>query len=219
MDLRELEASLIDGRTKGVPGGMRPLPLSQVGSQGWNVLREDLPLPLAVMRESSILQNSNYMQAFLKATGADISPHGKTTMSPQLYQRQLDDGAWAITIGSIEQMQVCRFYGVPRIVLANQPVGVQSQRYLVEELKRDPGFDFYCFVDSVELAEQLAAAARAHGLTRPIQVILEGGFVGGRTGCRTHEQAIAVGKAIKSLAPSGIRRPRRLPNCSSPGSN
>lgn len=201
MDLRELEASLIDGRTKGMPGGMRPLPLSQVGSQGWNVLREDLPLPLAVMRESSILQNSNYMQAFLKATGADISPHGKTTMSPQLYQRQLDDGAWAITIGSIEQMQVCRFYGVPRIVLANQPVGVQSQRYLVEELKRDADFDFYCFVDSVELAEQLAAAARAHGLTRPIQVILEGGFVGGRTGCRTHEQAIAVGKAIKSLQP------------------
>src|SRR5688572_26115648 len=114
MDLSELEASLIDGRTKGMPGGMKPLALSQVGAQGWNVLREDLPLPLAVMRESAIRQNSSYMQAFLKATGADISPHGKTTMSPQLYQRQLTDGAWAITIGSIEQMQVCRFYGVPR---------------------------------------------------------------------------------------------------------
>jgi D-serine dehydratase len=201
MNLGELETSLIDGRTKGMPGGMRPITLSQVGAQGWNVLREDLPLPLCVMRESAIQQNSNYMRNFLKATGAEIAPHGKTTMSPQLYQRQLKDGAWAITIGSIEQMQVCRFYGVPRVLLANQPVGVQAQRYLVEELKRDPDFDFYCLVDSVELAEQLAAAARAGGLGRPIQVILEGGFVGGRTGCRTRDEAIKVGQKIKSLEP------------------
>lgn len=201
MDLSELEASLVDGRTKGMPGGMRPIPLSKVGAQGWNVLREDLPLPLCVLRESAIQQNSNYMRAFLKATGADIAPHGKTTMSPQLYHRQIKDGAWAITIGSIEQMQVCRFYGVPRILLANQPIGLQSQRYLVEELKRDPDFDFYCLVDSVELAEQLAAAARAGGLHRPINIILEGGFVGGRTGCRTFDQAIVVGRKIKSLEP------------------
>ncbi len=201
IDVSDIETSLVDGRTKGMPGGMTPIALAEVGDQGWNVLREDLPLPLAVMRESAIRHNGDWMRGFLKATGAVIAPHGKTTMSPQLFARQIRDGAWGITIGSIEQMQVARRYGFPRIILANQPVGARSQRYLVEELQRDPDFDFYCFVDSVELVEQLASVVREAGLTRPMQVVLEGGFVGGRTGCRTHEQGMAVARAVKSLAP------------------
>lgn len=201
IDLSDIEASLVDGRTKGMPGGMTPIRLAEVGAQGWNMLREDLPLPLAVMRESAIHHNGEWMRSFLKATGADIAPHGKTTMSPQLFARQIRDGAWGITIGSIEQMQVARRYGFPRIILANQAVGARSQRYLVEELRRDPEFDFYCFVDSVELAQQLAAAARDAGLTRPIHVVLEGGFTGGRTGCRSHEEGMAIARAVRSLAP------------------
>lgn len=201
IDLSEIEAGLVDGRTKGMPGGMTPTPLSAIGSQGWNVLREDLPLPLAVLRESAVRHNSDWMRGFLKATGADIAPHGKTTMSPQLFARQVRDGAWGITIGSVEQMQVARRYGFSRIVLANQAVGARSQRYLVEEIRRDPDFDFYGFVDSVELAGQLAAAAREAGLTRPVQVVLEGGFAGGRTGCRTHGQAMEVARAVASFSP------------------
>ena len=107
-------------------------------------------------RESALAHNSGWMQRYLKATGALIAPHGKTTMSPQLFARQVADGAWAITLGSVEQVQVARQYGFSRLLLANQPVGRQSQRYIVEELKRDSSFDFYCFVDSVALVRQLS---------------------------------------------------------------
>jgi D-serine dehydratase len=50
-------------------------------------------------------------------------------------------------------------------------------------------------VDSVELVEQLATEARAFGQDRPVQVLLEGGYPSGRTGCRTSDQALAVARA------------------------
>ena len=97
-------------------------------------------------------------------------------MSPQLFRRQMDDGAWAITIGSVQQLQVARHYGFDRLVLANQLVGARAIRYVLEEINRDPAFDFYSLVDSVELVKQLAEAPRAVGLSRPLQLIVEGGF-------------------------------------------
>jgi D-serine dehydratase len=201
IDLTAIEAFALDRTVKGMPGDLTPTALKDIGKQGWNVLREDLPLPAAVMRESAIAHNSAWMRRYLAATGADIAPHGKTTMSPQLFARQVKDGAWAITIGSVEQLQVARQFGFQRLLLANQPVGARSQRYIVEELKRDKDFDFYGFVDSVDLVRQLAAVARDGKLDRPIQVIIEGGFAGGRTGCRTLEEALAVARAVKAAAP------------------
>ncbi len=148
IDLSPIEAFKLDRTVKGMPGDLAPTALEHIGGKGWNVLSEDLPLPLAVMRESAIRHNSSWMRRYLAATGAMIAPHGKTTMSPQLFARQVEDGAWAITLGSVEQVQVARQYGFQRLLLANQPVGARSQRYIVDELKRDSEFDFYCFVDS-----------------------------------------------------------------------
>ena len=64
-------------------------------------------------------------------------------MSPQLFRRQINDGAWAITIGSVQQLQVARRYGFERLVLANQLVGARAIRYVLEEIEGDPEFDFY----------------------------------------------------------------------------
>ena len=86
---------MVDGRTKGIPPGTAPFPLAEVGGMGWNVLREDMTLPLAVLKVASLYHNSRWMAQFLKATGTLLAPHGKTTMSPALFERQLADGAWA----------------------------------------------------------------------------------------------------------------------------
>lgn len=201
LDIAAIEAGLVDGTVKGMPGGMAPIPLGEIGRQGWNVLREDLPLPLAVLSETALRHNGDWMRRFLAVSGASIAPHGKTSMSPQLFERQLQDGAWGITIGSVQQLQVARRYGLSRAVLANQLVGRQSVRYVLDELARDPGFDFYCLVDSVESVVQLADAVRERGLSRPLQVIVEGGIAGGRTGCRTLAEALAVARAAKARAP------------------
>ena len=48
------EAAL-DLREKGVPGLREPVALSAVTAQDWWILREDLPLPLAVIKDPPAL--------------------------------------------------------------------------------------------------------------------------------------------------------------------
>src|SRR3546814_18907374 len=86
---------------------------------------------------TALRHNGDWMRRFLAASGARIAPHGKTTMSPQLFGRQIEDGAWAITIGPVQQLQVARRYGFDRVVLANQLVGAQAIRYVLGEIARD----------------------------------------------------------------------------------
>src|SRR3954447_11620904 len=176
--MASIERMLLDDRFKGMPGGVAPFALATIGEKRWNLLAEDLPLPLAVIKESALAHNGAWMRRFLDLSGARIAPHGKTTMAPQLFARQLADGAWGITVATVQQLQVAREFGVGRVVLANQLVGRQAIRFVVSELEREPGFDFYCLVDSAENVATLAAAAREAGLQRPIQVLLEGGYPG-----------------------------------------
>jgi len=199
--LERAEDAVIDDRFKGIPGGTPPFRVGQAGSFGWNVLREDLPLPLAVLKDSALTHNISWFQRFLAESGAILAPHGKTTMSPQLFRLQLDAGAWAITLANVAQVQVARRFGVPRILLANQLVGRRSIDYVLEELRRDPGFEFFCLVDSLDGVRLLAEAARTKSLGRPVQVLLEGGIQGRRTGCRTLAQALEVARAVKLAAP------------------
>ncbi len=86
---------MVDGRTKGIPPGTRSFPLAGIGAMGWNVLREDMALPLAVLKREALDHNGRWMAHFLEATGTLLAPHGKTTMSPDLFDRQLADGAGA----------------------------------------------------------------------------------------------------------------------------
>ncbi|MCG8545955.1 MAG: hypothetical protein MJE12_17295 [Alphaproteobacteria bacterium] len=124
----EIDGLRLDGLTKGIPGGTSPFRLADIGARNWNLLREDLPLPLAVLKRSALDHNSHWMQRYLDLSGVRIAPHGKTTMSPQLFQRQLDDGAWAMTVATAQQIEVARRHGVRRIVLANQLIGRQAIR-------------------------------------------------------------------------------------------
>ena len=199
--LSEIDELIVDGREKGIPGGIAPFRLGEIGAKGWNLLAEDLPLPVAVLKDTALTHNGRWMAGFLGRSGAAIAPHGKTTMSPQLFRRQLADGAWAITVATAQQVQVCRHFGFQRIVLANQLVGRQAIRFVLDEIGRDPAFEFYCLVDSIDGVAMLAEAARQASIPRPLNVLLEGGVEGGRTGCRDLAGALEVARAVKAASP------------------
>ena len=201
MNLEAIGATLLDHRTKGIPGGTAPFRLDGIGAKGWNVLREDMNFPIAVLKDSALTHNSHWMRDFLGRSHAMIAPHGKTSMAPQLFARQIEDGAWAITLATPQQVQVARDFGFSRIVMANQLVGRQAIRYVLDEIKRDPGFDFYCLVDSEAGVRMLADAARSANIGRPLQVLLEGGSPGGRTGVRDRATGMRVARAVKAAAP------------------
>jgi D-serine dehydratase len=196
MNLDAIHASLIDSRTKGVPANTPPFRLDAIAQKGWNVLREDMNLPLAVLKQSGLAHNSAWMRDFIARSGAVIAPHGKTTMAPQLFQMQLDDGAWAITIANPHQMQVARAHGVQRIILANQVIGRQGLRYILSELRDHPDFEFFAIVDSAAAVAQWEAGLAEIDPGRPVQLLLEGGMKGGRTGVRDIATGLAVARRV-----------------------
>ena len=194
LSLREIEDQRLDVLVKGLPPSAS-LRLGDVGKQGWNVLTGDMPMPLAVIRESVLKANSAWMSAFSAANDLLIAPHGKTTMAPQLFDLQVADGAWAITVATMQQLAVARHFGVKRVILANQPIGRQEVAACFEAL-REPGFELYCLADSIAGVGLLAEAAKGHAGANPLGIFVEIGFMGGRTGARTREEALAVARAI-----------------------
>ena len=95
---------------------------ADIAARGWNLLAGDLPLPLAALDRDALAHNIRWMQAYARGQGVDLAPHGKTTMSPQLFQRQLDAGAWGITFANVFQLRVGVAAGVRRALIANQLV-------------------------------------------------------------------------------------------------
>ncbi len=196
-----VDDELIDALTKGVPAGAGRLRFGDIAGRGWSLLAGDLPLPAAVIRTDVMAANSRWMAEFLKASGVLIAPHGKTTMSPQLFHRQIADGAWAITVATMQQMMVCRRFGIDRVLMANQIVGRAATRAIIAELAADPDFEFYALADTVEGVTAVVAEARRSRLPRPVNLLLEAGMAGGRGGCRDVAQALAVARAIAAEAP------------------
>ena len=87
---------------KGFPPDAAPVAVGDIASRNWNVLAGDLPLPLAVLERDALAHNVAVdAAAYARSRGIDLAPHGKTTMSPQLFRRQLDAGAWGITFANV----------------------------------------------------------------------------------------------------------------------
>jgi D-serine dehydratase len=187
---------------KGVPGYVQHMSAADVGAAGWNVLREDLPFPVCVLLEGPLERNIDRLQRFADDAGALLSPHGKTSMSPPLFNRQLAQGCWALTLATCHQLQVARRHGVKRVLYANQLVGAAEVGYVCAELRRDPDFELYCLVDSAAGVRLLGERVVAAGPGRPLQVLLEGGFPGGRSGVRDLQTAIDVATAVREQAPN-----------------
>lgn len=156
---------------------------------GWNLLREDVSLPAAVLYRSRLENNLQWMQRFAQKRRVSLAPHGKTTMAPALFARQLAAGAWGMTLATATQVSVAHRFGVRRVVMANQLVG-QRNMEIISELLDKGLLDFYCLVDSVDNLRDLATFFC--GRKQSLQVLIEIGVAGGRCGTRTQEDIHAL---------------------------
>ena len=170
---------------KGLGAMDRSMSPSQIVEQQWNLLHEDLSLPTAVLYQDKLTHNLAWMQQFIQAYGVKLAPHGKTTMAPALFARQLQTGAWGITLATAHQSRVAYEHGVRRVLMANQLVGKQNME-IVSRLLRDQKFEFYCLVDSAQQASQLGEFFSAKH--QQLNVLIELGVDGGRTGIRNPQQ-------------------------------
>ena len=176
------------GRASAASLAAARLPLAEAG----------LIYPLLTLRDSALRNNLATMAAYCAQAGVALAPHGKTAMSPELAALQLAHGAWGITVASIGQLQAYRAFGFPRLLLANELTDTAGIAWLAAELAADPGFEAYCYVDSLDGVAILDHTLRRHPAGRPLPVLVEIGHDGGRTGCRTDEQARAVAKTAQA---------------------
>jgi len=128
------------------------------------------------------VNNISAMAAYCAAAGVRLAPHGKTTMAPQLFARQLAAGAWAVTAATVGELHVYRAFGIPRVLLANELTDPAGAAWLAGELAADPDFDCYVYADSLPGVRLLDEAVRRASPARPLPVLVELGYPGGRTG-------------------------------------
>src|SRR5262245_35807272 len=185
----------LDWQFKSLPPGAEGIWSDEIASRRWNVLKQDLLLPAAVLKDSALKHNSEWMRRFLELTGSKLCPHGKTSMSPELFEMQFADGAWGMTAATAAHIRIYRQLGIKRIFLANQLVGRENIAYVLGELRRDPAFSFYCIVDSVAAVTLLDDAVAAAPIGRRLNVLVELGLPGGRSGVRSDADALGVAKA------------------------
>jgi D-serine dehydratase len=193
LDKKLFQHTPVPLRGKGIGASNRALTIADANAQGWSILREDVSLPAAVLRRTALLHNLEWMRRFTTAYGVQLAPHGKTTMSPELFRLQLDSGAWGITVATAPQAREAWLAGARRILMANQLVG-KADMAVVAELLRDAGTEFFCLVDSADNVAALGHYFRAQALR--IGVLLEIGATGGRTGVRDAAQTRSVIEAI-----------------------
>jgi D-serine deaminase-like pyridoxal phosphate-dependent protein len=190
--LRALRAEPVDFRFKGFPD--LGITLGEVPDAGWTIA--DLLLPVVTLRESALAHNIGRMAAWCAERGVRLAPHGKTTMAPQLFDLQLAAGAWGITAATASQVRLMRAFGVPRVLLANELVDAPALAWLAGELRRDPGFAFCCLVDSVECVELMEAALAGTDAGRRVDVLVELGVPGRRTGVREPGALVALAERV-----------------------
>ncbi|MGW1679247.1 amino acid deaminase [Saccharopolyspora sp. NPDC002376] len=194
--VQALHDERIDWRFKGMPSDAFGTTVGEFLATSPTVFESGFVGPLLTLDCAALQHNLRTMADWCAEHGVELAPHGKTTMAPQLFGQQLMNGSWGITAASISQLRVYRAFGVERILFANELVDPSGLAWLADELDRDAEFEFCCYVDSVRGAQLMSEALAAHGASRPVDVLVELGLPGGRTGARTKAEAREVADAV-----------------------
>lgn len=186
-----LHEERVGHRFKGLPADAAGLTVGELAAQRRSLFDGGFTTPVLTLSAESLEHNLEVLESYSEKYGLAFAPHGKTSMAPQLFARQLAYGAWGITAAVPTQVRVYRAFGVQRIFLANELVDAAALRWLSDELAADPEFRFVCYVDSVRGVELMDAA-----LTHTVDVVVELGEEGGRTGVRGEAAAAEVADAV-----------------------
>ncbi|MFI0909905.1 alanine racemase [Streptomyces abikoensis] len=196
----ELARERVDHRFKGLPPDADGRSVGELAAERRSLFTGGFTTPVLALSAEALDHNLGLMEQWSERHGLAFAPHGKTSMAPRLFERQLDRGAWGITAATPAQVRVYRAFGVRRIFLANEVVDAAALRWLAGELAADQELRIVTYVDSVRGVELMDAALRDAGAGRPLDVVVELGAVGARTGVRTEAEGEAVADAVAATA-------------------
>jgi D-serine dehydratase len=194
---------LFNSNCKSFPLTAAALRAEELAAQRWNLLADDLAYPLAVLNRPALNHNLAWMQEYARRKRVHLAPHGKTTMSPELFRMQLDAGAWGLTFATIFQLGVGVESGVRKAIIANQVLAAADLAGLRSLLQAYRDLQVWFLVDSLAQLRLIEQWTSTQPDFKPFDVLLEIGVAGKRTGCRTQEEALTLARAM--AASSAVR--------------
>ncbi|MGW2791265.1 amino acid deaminase [Streptomyces sp. NPDC001251] len=197
--LAALGAERVDHRFKGLPPDAEGLTVAELAAERRDLFTGGFTTPVLTLSAEAVEHNLALLETYAERHGLAFAPHGKTSMAPQLFARQIERGAWGITLAVPHQVHVARAFGIERIFLANELVDAVALRWIAGELARDEAFRFICYVDSVRGVELMDQALR--GSARRVDVVVElAAGDGARTGVRTEAECAEVADAVAATS-------------------
>ena len=153
----------------------------------------DLQTPLLTLDARALNDNADRLAAWCAERGVLLAPHGKTTMSPQLWTEQLNRGAWGITLANFAQLRVASEFGVKNLQLANS----LTDPHAIQWVACQPGdTTILSWIDSLGTVDVINRTLA--GSDAVLDVLVELGAHGGRTGARGVDAAMEVARAISA---------------------
>ncbi|MFP5021314.1 type III PLP-dependent enzyme domain-containing protein [Pseudonocardia phyllosphaerae] len=173
----------------------KSFPASAVGRDitGLRLPLAEFSTPLFVIDGPALAHNLATFAAWTARRGLELMPHGKTTMAPVLWRRQLDAGATGITVATGWQADVALRAGVPTVQLANMCTDPRLLRRLAAHLVEHPEQELVCWADSVAVVDRMEQALPGDAR---LGVLVELGAEGARGGARTEHDAVAVAERV-----------------------
>lgn len=171
----------------------RAVPASAFGSSAQEWLdtqprAADLPTPTLTLSESALSQNLLQMAQWARNENLTLLPHGKATMAPQLWARQLSQGAEGITVANVAQGRIAIESGVRRLFIANLVLDPRDVAQIGEWI--------HSGIEVCHLVDSPAAVAALSAASVPLPVCVELGVSGGRSGVRSVAEALDLAATV-----------------------
>ena len=182
----------IEISNKGFPLSSYGKTVEQFLSTKPNIFSSGFQFPIMVLKDESIKHNIERMARFCKSVGAELAPHVKTTMSPQIAQMQLDAGVFALTIANFWQAEIFRNFGFKKLIIANEildPTAIAA----ISELNRSKAAEIIFYVDSITGLEIVKKYTPKDGIQN---LFIEIGTDNGRGGVRDLDLVTTIAKNI-----------------------
>lgn len=192
--VRRLGSERIDWRYKGFSHTSATMSVDELLELRPGLFSNTFSGAIMTLDRHAIDHNVTSMAAWCARNDVDLAPHGKTTMAPKLVARQIAAGAWGLTVATVGQARVFRAFGVSPIVIANEVIDPIDVAWLASAMRHDRKARFLCWVDSVDGVRMLSDALGNAAAPKQVDVLVEWGAFGGRTGCRSVQDARAVAR-------------------------
>ncbi|CAN7363498.1 alanine racemase [Arthrobacter sp. LjRoot14] len=161
-----------------------------------------MPYPQLRLNADALENNIRVMASWCQERQVDLAPHVKTTMSAPIISRQVAAGAVGVTVATVDQVASALGWGHQHVLIANEVVDRGGLTRIRSWLEEDSTREIRCFVDS---EAGINAAAKVFGADGgvPLEVLIDVGTPGGRTGVRNLQEAVELAGLVH--AAPGLR--------------